>query len=280
MDGLPLDASGSPWICARGHTYDVAQEGYCNLLLVQNKASRDPGDSRQMVAARHRFLEAGHYAPIAERLYYLASGTLDPAAEKPLCIVDAGCGEGYYLSRFAAHAAAQNASTDVALAGIDVSKWAVKAAAKRGVQAAWAVASNRQPPFLAHSVDLILSVFGFPHWPGFAGVLAPGGHVLLADPGPDHLIELRRIIYPSVRQSPPPVLDAAEAAGFHLSAEETLLYKIGLEGQAAIQDLLLMTPHGAKIARERRGAVEALTGLEVTVDVTFRLLSRISAPAS
>lgn len=274
MDGFPLDMSGSAWRCARGHSYDVAQEGYCNLLLVQQKASRDPGDSKAMVAARHRFLEAGHFAPFAERLYFFASGVLAEGRATPPCVLDAGCGEGYYLAHFAALADKHRLPPDLALAGMDVSKWAVRAAAKRSLAATLVVGSNRQPPFLAGSVDLILSVFGFPHWAGFAAVLAEGGHVLLADPGPEHLAELRQVIYPSVRASPPPSLDAAEKGGFALAAEETLLYSVDLEGQHVIQDLLLMTPHGARVPQERRAAVAALERLSVTVDVTFRLVAK------
>jgi 23S rRNA (guanine745-N1)-methyltransferase len=276
MDGLALDASSGSWRCARGHGYDVAQEGYCNLLLVQHKASRDPGDSKEMVAARRRFLDAGHYAPIAERIFFIISGAFRDRARTPAHIVDAGCGEGYYLARLADLSAKHRLPVDIQLAGIDVSKWAVRAAARRDTPAAWAVASNRQPPFVAGSVDLILCIFGFPHWKGFAGVLGERGHVLLADPGPDHLIELRRVIYPDVRQSPPPSLEPAEKAGFALAAEERLMFKVGLASKHVVQDLLLMTPHGVRVPRERRGEVDALERLEVTVDVRFRLMSRRS----
>ncbi|RTL64177.1 MAG: methyltransferase domain-containing protein [Hyphomicrobiales bacterium] len=277
MDDLPLDVSGSAWRCARGHSFDVAQEGYCNLLLVQQKASRDPGDSKAMVAARHRFLEAGHFAPIADRLYFQALGALAEHQGASPCVLDAGCGEGYYLARFADLAEKHGQPPDIALAGMDVSKWAVKAAAKRGLAATFVVGSNKHPPFLPGSVDLILSVFGFPHWEGFARVLAGGGHVLLADPGPEHLAQLREVIYPTVRASPPPSLDAAGKAGFALAAEETLLFSIDLEGQQAIQDLLLMTPHGARVPQERRGAIAALERLTVTIDVTFRLVAKRAA---
>ena len=54
IDGLPLDTGAAPWRCPQGHSYDMAREGYANLLLVQHKASKDPGDSREMVAARSR----------------------------------------------------------------------------------------------------------------------------------------------------------------------------------------------------------------------------------
>lgn len=66
LDGNPLSQSDGVWCCAAGQSFDIARQGYVHLLPVQNKRSRDPGDSKEMVAARQRFLEAGHYRPIAE----------------------------------------------------------------------------------------------------------------------------------------------------------------------------------------------------------------------
>ena len=59
LDGLPLQSTGTAWRCASGHSFDIASQGYTNLLPVQHKRSRDPGDSKEMVAARRRFLTAG-----------------------------------------------------------------------------------------------------------------------------------------------------------------------------------------------------------------------------
>lgn len=272
MDGLILTPAGAQMRCAAGHSYDVSREGYCNLLLVQQKASRDPGDSKEMVAARRRFLERGHFAPIADRTFAVAWFALDEMRERTAAVLDAGCGEGYFLQRFGELAAVDASGSRLALAGIDVSKWAVKAAAKRKVPATWAVASNKQPPFPAGSVDLILCLFGFPAWEGFRKVQPPGGFTLLVDPGPEHLIELREIIYPQVKRTPPPSLSAAEAAGYKLVREESLRFEIALTQAEDVRDLLAMTPHGHRIPRERRGAVEGLERLAVTVDVALRLL--------
>lgn len=273
MDGLALVRDAGQLRCAGGHSFDVAREGHCNLLLVQHKASRDPGDSREMVAARRRFLDAGHYAPIADRACAVAWFALDPMRGRRAAVLDAGCGEGYFLQRFGEHVAAEPGGGVLTLAGIDISKWAVKAAAKRGVPATWVVASNRQPPFRPGSVDLILCLFGFPVWEGFCKVLAPGGSVLLVDPGPEHLIELRAIIYPEVRRAPPPSLAAAEAAGYRLAREESLRFEMTLPDAQAIRDLLAMTPHAHRVPQERRAAVAALSRLSVTVEVVLRLVA-------
>src|SRR5574343_199417 len=126
LDGAPLQRDGQSWRCAAGHCFDVAAQGYANLLPVQKKRSLDPGDSKEMVAARRRFLNAGHYAPIAElvRRAVLA----DVAADASLACLDAGCGEGYYLRQLAA---AVGDRQTLAILGLDISKWAVLAAAKQ-----------------------------------------------------------------------------------------------------------------------------------------------------
>ena len=224
IDGLPIEAQGAQRRCTAGHSFDVAREGYCNLLVVQHKASRDPGDSKDMVAARRRFLETGLFEPIADRIFKMVRECVAAAQGGAFNIVDAGCGEGYYLDRLSRLASASTQPGTLGLAGFDVSKWAVKAAARRKVPVTWLVANNRNPPFLAGSVDLVLCLFGFPVWEGFKRVQKPGAHVLLVDPGADHLLELREIAYPTVKRGPPPPLAAAAAAGYGLKREEGLRF--------------------------------------------------------
>jgi 23S rRNA (guanine745-N1)-methyltransferase len=275
IDGLPIEAHGAQRRCAAGHSFDIAREGYCNLLVVQHKASRDPGDSKDMVAARRRFLEAGHFEPIADHVFNAVRECVAAAEDSALTIVDAGCGEGYYLDRLCRLAAAHPEPGTLRLAGIDVSKWAVKAAARREAPVTWLVANNRVPPFLAGSIDLVLCLFGFPVWGGFKKVQRVGGHVLLADPGSDHLIELRQIIYPTVKRSPPPPLAAAEAGGYRLKREEPLRFCATLTGAEMIQDLVAMTPHAHRLPQAGRDALAELRALSVTVDVAFRLLEQV-----
>lgn len=278
IDGTPLQAAANALKCGQGHNFDRAREGYCNLLLVQHKASRDPGDSRDMVAARRRILDAGLYATIADCMFAIVrtlarqAGAPETGAGATLRIVDAGCGEGYYLRRLRQAAIACADPVRLELAGIDISKWAVQAAAKREASVAWAVASNRRLPFPPGSVDLILSMFGFPIWEGFKHVQPAGGHVLLVDPGADHLIELRSVIYPAVERTGPPSLHAAEAAGYRLEREQRLHEVVNLDQAAQIRDLLTMTPHAHRLPATGREAVTQIKRLSVTLDVVFRLL--------
>ncbi|MAA63070.1 MAG: rRNA (guanine-N1)-methyltransferase, partial [Idiomarina sp.] len=123
IEHSPLQLVGGSWRCENGHSYDVAKQGYVNLLPVQNKRSKDPGDSKAMVQARREFLDQGYYQPLAQVL----ADTVFAQGEQ--AVLDAGCGEGYYL-RYLVEQAEQN-GTDLCMAALDISKWAVQAAAKR-----------------------------------------------------------------------------------------------------------------------------------------------------
>lgn len=274
MDSLPLRKEAKALVCEKGHTYDYAKEGYCNLLLVQQKGSLDPGDNKEMVAARKRFLDGDHFSAIAEKSFdfvhvlALESGR---RAGSVLSIVDAGCGEGYYLHKFAQYAEESPNAVRLELAGFDISKWAIKSAAKRSRKIAWLVASNSRLPFGPASVDLILSLFGFPIWDSFRAVQPKGGMVLLVDPAPNHLIELRRVIYPQVKESSLTSLDEALRAGYTLEREEGLEFKLNLKAPE-IRDLLNMTPHAHRISAKGAENLAEVEELEVSVDLAFRLL--------
>lgn len=130
----PLNAVDNGVVCPAGHRFDRARQGYLNLLPVQHKNSRDPGDNQAMVEARRDFLNAGHYAPVAKRLAELAAGYA------PARWVDIGCGEGYYTAQIA------EALPDADGYALDISKEAVKRACKRNPALTWLIASMARVP--------------------------------------------------------------------------------------------------------------------------------------
>jgi 23S rRNA (guanine745-N1)-methyltransferase len=267
LDGAPLQCSGSSWRCASGHSYDVASQGYVHLLPVQQKKSRDPGDSKDMVAARRRYLNAGFYQPIADAVSTAVLADL-PARGIVSCL-DAGCGEGYYLR---ALAAAASSNRKLALIGLDISKWAVQAAARQDKRPTWVVGSNANLPVLSASLDRVLCMFGFPVYAEFARVLKGGGQLLQVDTGPDHLRELREIIYPTLK--PERATDATAPAGFRHLGCDTVRHAVTLHERDQIADLLVMTPHLYRASAEGRARAAALTTLSLTIDVRIRRLQR------
>lgn len=272
LDGGELRRTGTMWRCAAGHSFDVAREGYINLLPVQQKRSRDPGDSKEMVAARRRFLNAGHYAPIAAMVAraVLADGARTSAVGKLACL-DAGCGEGYYLRQLAA---ASEGGPALDLIGLDISKWAIQAAARQYRSANWIVGTNARLPVLPKSLDRVLCLFGFPVHTEFARVLKPGGQLLQVDAGQEHLRELREIIYPALKAGRD--AEAPTPEGFARLNDETLCYPLELPAREHIADLLLMTPHFFKASTEGRLRAMALDSLMLTVDVRLTRFERLA----
>ena len=267
LDGAPLHCHGSTWGCAAGHSFDIASHGYANLLPVQQKRSLDPGDSKEMVAARRRFLNAGHYQPIAAAVSRAALADI-PAAATISCL-DAGCGEGYYLRQLAT---APGKEQTLAVLGLDISKWAVLSAAKQDRRPNWIVGSNANLPVLPARLDLVLCLFGFPVYAEFARVLKPGGQLLQVDAGPDHLRELREIIYPALK--PERSAEMSVPAGFCHLATEAVRFQLAIDGAEQIADLLAMTPHLYRASAEGRARAAALTALAVSVDVRLMRFGR------
>ena len=147
-----LMRSDKSYRCPQGHQFDMAKEGYVNLLPVQHKRSRDPGDSAEMMQARRAFLDAGHYLPLRETVAQMLDDMLPDSAS---AMLDIGCGEGYYTARFAEVVREKGALTF----GLDVSKVAIRAAAKRYADVTFCVASSHRLPFDDASMDAVIRLY-------------------------------------------------------------------------------------------------------------------------
>ena len=263
LDALPLVLDDGSLICDNGHRYDIGKQGYANLLSVQHKRSLNPGDSKDMVSARQSFLSAGFYEPIATSVMHSVSqAAKSPAAKSPVTVLDAGCGEGYYL-----HYLTEHHRDPLNIIGFDISKWAVQRAARR-CHGTWMVASNKNIPLADSSVDVALDMFGFPDYASFERILAPGGRLIRVTPAPQHLIELRRLIYPQVHQ-----MANADTypSSLHTLSSEQLAFNVELEPQS-LKNLLLMTPHMFKTSMQGLSNLERIDHLTVTVDVVIDTL--------
>ncbi|EHG6167644.1 23S rRNA (guanine(745)-N(1))-methyltransferase [Escherichia fergusonii] len=224
-----LTQTQTSYVCPQRHQFDVAKEGYVNLLPVQHKRSRDPGDSAEMMQARRTFLDAGHYLPLREAIVAILTEQLSKNAS---AILDIGCGEGYYTHAFA------DAVPAVTTYGLDVSKVAIRAAAKRYSQVKFCVASSHRLPFADACMDAIIRIYAPCKAEELARVVKPGGLVITATPGPHHLMELKGLIYEQVRLHDP---HTEVLEGFNLVKGISLSYPMHLKGSEAVA-LLQMTP--------------------------------------
>lgn len=253
--------------CANHHSFDLAKEGYLNLLL---NAKPTAGDSKEMMQARRNFLAAGYYAPLSDAVNQLISQALQQQVD-PQNLVDVGCGEGYYLSR------AQDflANDKLKYFGLDISKLGIKMAAKQHKNIQWLVANFAHLPFLDGSVSLLLSMFADYSVAEMQRVLSDDGAIIFVRAGKNHLIELKNIIYPEIHEKE----RAAAIKPFpDFSLErQTHSFQTTIHSTEDLLSLLLMTPHYWKIKPDSLDKLRQYKELTVTVEIELDLLKRATS---
>ena len=242
-----LNHEGRRYVCAQNHSFDIARQGYVNLLAVQQKHSLNPGDTREQVLSRREFLEAGYYAPIARTL-------IDTARSLNITgpILDVGCGEGYYSARLAD-------ALNEELTGLDISKEAVRCAAAKYKGPQWLCATASHIPVEDGSVSLLTSLFALTLPEEFRRVLKPGGYYFQVLAAEDHLLGLKGIIYDKLTFKEKDTVP--ELPGFERVRSVPIRFAFTVEGQQ-VQNLFSMTPHVFRIGKdgaERLRKTERLT---------------------
>jgi len=208
-------------VCPRAHSFDVARSGYINLLQPQERRSKQPGDSGEAVAARRRLHDRGVTAPLLEGIAEMVA--LTPADS----VLDAGCGDGFYLGSLA-----RQSGCDAH--GIDISTVAVDAAARRYPECEWIVGNaDRFVPYANESFSVVLSITGRMNADEFRRVLRAEGRLLVALPSPDDLLELRGVGRDRVERTV-----GTFARGFELVQQCRVSTHTDLEA-SAVQDILL-----------------------------------------
>ncbi|MEU6023414.1 putative RNA methyltransferase [Micromonospora sp. NPDC047134] len=238
-EGLTITADGGQALrCPRRHSFDIARQGYVNLLT-----GRAPhlGDTTEMVAARAQFLAAGHYDIISTALAeaaarHLPSPPAGTARAYPL-VVDAGAGTGRHL---AAVLAAVPAAVGLAL---DIAKPAVRRAARAHPRGSAALADTWQRlPLADASVALLLNVFAPRNGPEFRRVIDPAGRLLVVTPTAEHLTELVDALG-LLRVDPAKVDRVAASLGDHFVEESSTVHRQELTlSHAEVATLVGMGP--------------------------------------
>lgn len=244
------------WRCENRHSFDIARQGYVNLLPVQRKRSLQPGDTKEQVISRRAFLDGGFYAPIREALCRLAA---DHGCTGP--IVDIGCGEGYYSAHLAQ-------TLDAELTGLDISKEAVRYAAARYKNALWLCASAARLPVPDRSAGLITSLFALTIPEEFLRVLRPDGAFIQVLAAEDHLLGLKSVIYPQLNRKEKDSVPTLP--GFRLLESRPVRFPFTVEGEQ-VQNLLSMTPHVYRIGKEGADRLRQTARLTDTASCVLNL---------
>ena len=257
--GQKLEKQERQYLCPNRHSFDIARQGYVNLLPVQQKRSLAPGDTREQVLSRRAFLEAGYYGPIAEAL--IAAGKKYSVSGE---ILDIGCGEGWYSSQLAE---ALNAN----LTGLDISKEAVRCAAAKYKSALWLTATAAHIPVADHSADLLTSLFAITLPEEFARVLKEGGLFFQVLAAQDHLLGLKSIIYDELKFKEKD--SVPDLPGFTRLESIPIRFTFTVEGEQ-IRNLFSMTPHVFRIGKAGAARLEETKILTDTASCVLNVFRR------
>lgn len=241
--------------CESNHSFDKNKHGYLNLLMSNASSGKRHGDDKLMVIARSEFLEKGFYSPVRDAL----TAALQKHARAHMRILDAGCGEGWYTAHFAKTLEAFSP----AVAGVDISKDALRQAAKRGLTEL-AVASTAKLPVASASCDAVLNIFSPPELQEFYRVLSADGVLIRALPMENHLLGLKQAVYETALLNPAPV---TEIEGFELLEAVPVQYSVTLDTSEDIWNLFTMTPYYYKTGKSDQEKLRKLEHLTTQVEI-------------
>ncbi|TSE01913.1 methyltransferase domain-containing protein [Skermania sp. ID1734] len=250
-----IDLDSGALLCVRGHSFDVARQGYVSLSVGAPKFS---GDTADMLAARGRFLDSGHFAPITAAI-------LD-ATGSPSTVLEVGAGTGHYV------AAVLDARPDAVGIGIDVAKPAGRRLARMHPRLAAVVADGWQRlPLRDNSIDVALSIFAPRNTAEIRRVLTSEGTFVVVTPTPRHLAEL---IDPlgmvAVDTNKAARLSETMSATFERCERRLIEHAVQLD-HGAVDDVVAMGPSAFHMSPGERAERIARLPNPVTVTVSVVL---------
>ncbi len=265
------------YVCANTHSFDISKYGHTNLLLSNQKNSKFPGDNKEMVMSRKKFLEKGYYNGISNTVNELLEEHLKfsekEIQKKRLNILDIGCGEGYYTNNLKKYFSSKNIETDII--GIDISKEAIISASKSYKEIEWFVGSATNLPIESSSLNLILCMFSKIDSKENFRTLKTNGKLAIVSTGENHLVEMKETLYEKVKKDFYLPKDDPALSNFKHIQSMTCSYQVDIKEKESISNLFNMTPYRWRTPEDGIKRLYTLETLFITVEVTIDIFEKI-----
>jgi 23S rRNA (guanine745-N1)-methyltransferase len=251
-----LVLQGNSYLCENNHCYDISKSKYVNLLLNPDKATNNPGDSKESLVSRRNFLTKGYYDAIANTVIDVITQYQNKDSVQ---ILDVGCGEGYYTNKI--RESLNNIESSYY--GLDISKEAIHMATKYTKDIYWIVGNSKNLPVEDHSMDFILALFTVVNQEELKRTLQKNGYIIHVTANPKHLIEIKELIYDEVKIKS----DKHIRLPFTIVDSFDFIKQVTIDNHADALDLLKMTPHYYHIKKEKRSIIQTIENITITIDI-------------
>ena len=249
--------------CENNHCFDMAKQGYVNLLQSQKSSKKRHGDDSLMVKARQDFLEKGYYNNLCDAV---VDAVVKNTPQRNAVVADLGCGECWYTQRI------YSSLDNPTVFGIDISKQALIAGSKRCKSLKLAVASTSDIPLPDEGCDAAVCIFAPYSETEVLRILKRGGVFIKAFPLEDHLLELKSVIYDKPYKNE---VTVQYNPAFKQISLERIKYEIKLESNADIMNLFMMTPYYYKTGESDQQKLEMLCNLTTKAEFGVIVLKKL-----
>lgn len=271
--GLDLMEMGRSYICQNNHNFDISKHGYVNLLPCNQKNSKDPGDSKEMIRARDNFLKKDFYKIISDRLNEFILKQSEKILEnKTISITETGCGSGYYLINLKKFLSEKLSNSEIDYYGLDISKHAINIASKADKNIKWIVANSYNTPFANSSQNIIINIFAPYKILELSRILKPGGKIYFVISGKNHLNTFREIIYKdrkNEKNSDKLISDIEKSNILKVKNSIEVEDEFIIENNEDIMNLLTMTPYYWNINSKILNYFKSLNKIAMTLDMVI-----------
>ena len=250
--------------CEKGHSFDIAKEGYINLILANQKKKNNAGDNISMIKNREAFLSSGNYNFLSEEIETLLSkykNNISNSKQDKTTLLDLGCGSGYYTRSLI------NKYSNINKVGIDVSKSGIATAAKKDKQTTYLVASIYNIPLIDNCVDIITNIFAPCDLREVGRVLTDDGLYIKVIPHNNHMREIAELIYDNFKPHTSHIEENINnSPDLSVIKTQEIMRKKELEG-ADLFNLISMTPYVYKFRKEQLANIQ-----KMVVTFSFKII--------